>query len=119
LQVLLRPKRPSYCVFADERERVHVANDGLQALEIAGQVKPVACFLDIGMPGLDGYQLAKRLKAAPNGSGIFLVATTGWGKPEDIRRSEEAGFDLHITKPLEVTRASQALANRIRKSSQA
>ena len=91
---------------------VHLAHDGMQAFRIAGEVKPVACFLDIGMPGMDGYELARRLKATSEGAGMFLVATTGWGKPEDIRRSEEAGFDLHMTKPIDVARAARALADR-------
>ncbi len=84
----------------------------MQAFQIASEVKPVACFLDIGMPGMDGYELARRLKARSEGAGMFLVATTGWGKPEDKRRSEEAGFDLHMTKPIDVVRAARALADR-------
>ena len=91
---------------------VHVAHDGMQAFQIASEVKPVACFLDIGMPGMDGYELARRLKATSEGAGMFLVATTGWGKAEDKRRSEEAGFDLHMTKPIDVVRAARALADR-------
>jgi PAS domain S-box-containing protein len=91
---------------------VHVAHDGMQAFQIASEVNPVACFLDIGMPGMDGYELARRLKATSEGAGMFLVATTGWGKPEDKRRSEEAGFDLHMTKPIDVVSAARALADR-------
>ena len=91
---------------------VHIAHDGVQAFRIASEVKPVACFFDIGMPGMDGYELARRLKATSAGAGMFLVATTGWGKPEDKRRSEEAGFDLHLTKPIDVASAARALADR-------
>jgi two-component system CheB/CheR fusion protein len=93
---------------------VHVAHDGVQAFQIAREVKPVACFLDIGMPGMDGYELAKRLKSAEGGAAAFLVATTGWGNPEDKRLSEESGFDMHMTKPIDVSIAAQVLAKRLR-----
>ena len=95
-----------------EGYEVHVANDGKKALELAIRVSPVACFLDIGMPGMDGYELARQLRATVKGRTMFLVATTGWGKPEDLRRSEQAGFDLHMTKPIDVAVAFQILAKR-------
>ena len=91
---------------------VHLAHDGVQALQVAARVKPVACFLDIGMPGLDGYEVARRLRAMSQPSPMLLVATTGWGKSEDRRHAEEAGFDLHMTKPIDVTQAIQVLADR-------
>jgi PAS domain S-box-containing protein len=96
-----------------EGYEVHVAHDGARALEIAAQVKPVACFLDIGMPGMNGYELAKRLRANANGEAMFLVAVTGWGKPEDVMRANEAGFDLHMTKPIDAFKAARALALRL------
>jgi PAS domain S-box-containing protein len=89
---------------------VHVAYDGLKALELANVVKPLACFIDIGMPAMNGLELARRLKAS-FGSRMLLVATTGWGQPEDRRRSREAGFDLHMTKPIDAAEATRALAN--------
>ena len=97
-----------------EGYKVYLAHDGVEALKIASDVKPAACFLDIGMPGMDGYELARRLRALNNGTGLFLVATTGWGKPEDRRRSSEAGFDLHMTKPIDLKQASEELAQRLR-----
>ena len=90
----------------------HIAHDGDEALQLARKVKPVACFLDIGMPGLDGYEVAKRLKASSQSDRMFLVATTGWGNPEDRRRSKDAGFDLHMTKPVDVAKAARLLADR-------
>jgi len=97
-----------------EGYEVHVAHDGVRALEIAVEVAPVACFLDIGMPRMNGYELARRLKEHPKGKGIFLVAITGWGEPGDVMRAKEAGFDLHMTKPIDVAEAARALALRVR-----
>ena len=103
----------SLAVFLElEGYKVHIAYDGVAALEIASQVRPVACFLDIGMPGLDGLEVAKRLRARHDGGGMLLVATTGWGKPEDRRQSAEAGFDLHLTKPVDLALAARLLASR-------
>ena len=56
-------------------------------------------FLDVGMPGLSGYELAPRLRALPGMAGVSIVAVTGWGQPEDRRRTREAGFDEHLVKP--------------------
>ena len=79
---------------------VRLASDGVQAVEIADAFKPHIAFIDIGMPRMDGYEAARRIRAAL-GSGILLVALTGWGQDEDKRRSREAGFDHHLTKPPE------------------
>ena len=98
---------------------VHVAHDGLQALQLASAMRPVACFLDLGMPGLSGMDVARRLRSADHGSDLILIATTGWGQPEDKRRTEEAGFDLHLTKPIDLAHASQELARRLRDRSTA
>ena len=97
-----------------EGYKVYLAHDGTEALKIAVDVKPAACFLDIGMPGMDGYELARRLRTLDNGASLFLVATTGWGKPDDRRRSSEAGFDLHLTKPIDPEQAFEELAKRFR-----
>jgi CheY-like chemotaxis protein len=78
---------------------VRVATDGLHAIEIAKGFEPDVAFLDIGMPGIDGYETARRIRAL--GRRILLVALTGWGQDEDKQRSREAGFDHHITKPPE------------------
>jgi signal transduction histidine kinase len=80
---------------------VHQARDGLQALELAASCRPEIAVLDIGMPGTDGYEVARRIRGAPWGRDIALVALTGWGQESDRRRAEEAGFDLHLTKPVD------------------
>jgi CheY-like chemotaxis protein len=76
----------------------YTAGDGLA---LASEFRPDVVLLDIGLPDLSGYEVARLLRARPETSGAFLVATTGWGQPEDRRRSAEAGFDHHLVKPLD------------------
>jgi CheY-like chemotaxis protein len=78
---------------------VRTAYDGEQALRLAPEFAPELAFLDIGMPGMDGYQTARALRALPQLAGLRLVALTGWGAREDRARSREAGFDAHLLKP--------------------
>jgi CheY-like chemotaxis protein/anti-sigma regulatory factor (Ser/Thr protein kinase) len=82
--------------------RVAVAGNGLAAIEAAAAFQPELAFLDIGMPGLNGYEVARRLRAMPALGSTRLVAVTGWGTREDRARSEAAGFDGHLTKPVEL-----------------
>ena len=82
-------------------DEVRVAYDGEAALEVAGELRPEAVVLDIGMPGMDGYEVARRLKEAPETRDALLIAMTGWGQPQDRRRSALAGFDIHVVKPVE------------------
>jgi CheY-like chemotaxis protein len=79
---------------------VRVASDGVAAVEIARAFRPHIAFLDIGMPRMDGYEAAQHVRRL-FGNRITLVALTGWGQDEDKRRSREAGFDHHLTKPPE------------------
>jgi CheY-like chemotaxis protein len=88
---------------------VITAFDGLEALETAAQFRPEAVLLDIGMPKLHGYDTARRFRQQEWGKGIVLVALTGWGREEDRRRSEEAGFDGHLVKPVHVSALRQLL----------
>ena len=76
------------------------AADGVQAVELESSRQPELALLDIGMPALDGYEVARRIRAEPWGREMVLVALSGWGQSEDLRRSTEAGFDLHLVKPL-------------------
>jgi signal transduction histidine kinase len=79
---------------------VKVATDGVQAVAIAEAVKPDIAFIDLGMPRMDGYEAARRIRRAL-GNRVMLVALTGWGQEEDKSRAREAGFDHHLTKPAE------------------
>jgi two-component system CheB/CheR fusion protein len=78
---------------------VQVAHGGIEALEAYGSFQPDVVLLDIGMPGMDGYEVARRIRASAGGGRILLVAVSGWGKEEDRRRARAAGFDHHLTKP--------------------
>ena len=80
--------------------QVRIAYDGLQALEAAGDFDPDIVLLDIGMPKMSGYEVARRLRA-DRGDSVLIVAITGWGQEEDRRRAREAGFDHHFTKPVD------------------
>jgi signal transduction histidine kinase/CheY-like chemotaxis protein len=77
---------------------VTVASDGVVAVSLATALKPQIAFIDIGMPRMDGYEAARQIRQAL-GLSVVLVALTGWGQDEDKRRSREAGFDHHLTKP--------------------
>jgi signal transduction histidine kinase len=89
---------------------VYTAANGAMALESAEQHRPEVALLDIGMPKLDGYEVARRIRAQPWGQRITLVALTGWGQDSDRRRSQEAGFDSHLVKPLDLDKLTELLA---------
>jgi CheY-like chemotaxis protein/two-component sensor histidine kinase len=82
----------------------HKAIDGVEALEAATRLRPDLILLDIGMPGYDGYEVARRIRSLPWGRQTTLVALTGWGQETDRKCSNEAGFDAHWVKPLELNR---------------
>jgi CheY-like chemotaxis protein len=84
-------------VLESEGHTVHTASDGPSGLDTILQVQPDVALVDIGLPGLDGYRLAQRLRSA--GLKTFLVALTGYGLGEDKHRARDAGFDAHLTKP--------------------
>ncbi len=84
-----------------EGHEVHCASDGEEALLLAGQRKPEIVVLDVGMPKLDGCEVARRIRAESWGRDAVLVALTGWGQDADRRRSREAGFDMHLVKPVD------------------
>jgi CheY-like chemotaxis protein len=79
---------------------VETAADGIEACERAESFRPDVALLDLSMPRLDGYGAARRIRLAPWAAGIVLVAQTGWGQASDRRQAEAAGFDFHLTKPV-------------------
>jgi signal transduction histidine kinase/ActR/RegA family two-component response regulator len=79
-----------------------VAFDGESALAHAAEFRPDVVLLDIGMPGMDGYEVARRIRQRPENAGMQLIALTGWSQPQDRRRSREAGFDHHLSKPVDI-----------------
>ena len=80
---------------------VRVANDGAECIDACRGFVPEVLLLDIGMPRLDGYDTARIIRREPWGTGITIVAMTGWGQDEDVRRAMQAGFDHHLTKPVD------------------
>jgi PAS domain S-box-containing protein len=83
-----------------EGHKVGLAHDGEEAVTAVGSEAPDVVFLDIGMPRVNGYEAARRIRALPAGQGVKLVALTGWGQPGDRERAAQAGFDMHLTKPV-------------------
>jgi CheY-like chemotaxis protein len=81
---------------------VHEAADGESGLDRVTAVRPEIALIDVGLPGLDGYEVARQIRASVGGVHVFLVAVTGYGDPDDVRRAKSAGFDAHLIKPVDV-----------------
>jgi CheY-like chemotaxis protein len=81
---------------------VRVANDGPAALEVLREFGPEAAIVDIGMPGITGFEVARRIRMRPEHAGITLIALTGWGQEADRSRTRSAGFDHHLIKPADL-----------------
>ena len=122
-----RPVRPVRVLLADdnrdacdslemlltlEKHEVRVAYDGTSALAAMAEFRPELALLDIGMPGMNGYELAAKIREQSWGAEIYLVALTGWGQEDDRRRAIDAGFDEHLVKPVDFDEVS-ALCGRI------
>jgi CheY-like chemotaxis protein len=87
-----------------------VAHTGVAALELARQFRPEIVLCDIGLPGgMDGYAVARAFRADPERRGMYLIALTGYGQEEDVRRAREAGFDVHLTKPVDIGQLERLL----------
>ena len=81
----------------------HIVHSGPEALKVVREVKPDVVLLDIGMPGMDGYEVARTLRDMHDLECPLLIAVTGWGGPEDRRKSKAAGFHEHLTKPVDIS----------------
>jgi CheY-like chemotaxis protein len=90
--------------------QTRMAHDGMAALEAAQEFRPQLAFLDIGMPVMDGYDTARSIRRLRGLENMRLVALTGWGAESDRRKSDEAGFDHHLTKPVELEVVQDLLA---------
>jgi CheY-like chemotaxis protein len=88
---------------------VFEAEDGDRGLKLLEIEHPDVAIIDIGLPGIDGYQVAKCIREQPNGRGMLLLALTGYGFPSDYRRSAEAGFDHHLVKPVDLCELARLL----------
>jgi PAS domain S-box-containing protein len=96
-----------------EGHDVTLANDGRQALEAIEASPPEVALLDIGMPHFDGYEVARRVRGDSRNLGVFLIAVTGWGQEKDKARAQQAGFDLHFTKPIDPMRLIELLGTEL------
>jgi len=90
---------------------VEVAYNGPEGLARAREFKPEVVLCDIGLPGMDGYQVARAFRADDTLKGVFLVALSGYALPEDLQRAQEAGFDRHLAKPPSIEKIEEALAS--------
>ena len=89
---------------------VATAEDAASGLEKVAAFRPDVALIDIGLPGIDGYRLAGLLRAHPDAGNLRLIALTGYGQAEDRRKALDAGFDLHLTKPVEPARLQDLIA---------
>lgn len=89
---------------------VRVAQDGAEAFETAAEFRPDVVVLDLAMPKLNGYEAARKIRAQPWGKHMVLIALTGWGQQQDRRRTQDAGFDAHLTKPVNLGAIMDVLA---------
>jgi CheY-like chemotaxis protein len=93
-----------------EWHEVHTAGDGPAALRAAEAFRPEVVLLDIGLPQMDGYEVARRLREQTGVKRALVVALTGYGQEEDRRRTREAGFDAHLVKPADLADLQRLLA---------
>src|SRR6185369_7379226 len=81
--------------------QTYLAHDGVEAIESIEKYRPEVVLLDIGLPKLDGHEVCRRVREQPWGKDIRIIALTGWGQDDDRRKSEEAGFNGHLVKPVD------------------
>jgi CheY-like chemotaxis protein len=88
---------------------VKAVYDGARAIDAAANFQPDMAFIDIGMPGLDGYEVVRRIRQQRNHIHVILIALTGWAQAADVQQAYNAGFDLHVTKPMGVDKLKELL----------
>jgi CheY-like chemotaxis protein len=93
---------------------VRTANDGPEALRVAAEYEPEIILLDIGLPGMNGYDVARALRRDSANGRPLIVAVSGYGSREDMARSVEAGFDAHFVKPMEISALQEFLTAQAR-----
>jgi CheY-like chemotaxis protein len=98
---------------------VHVVHGGAEAIDAVAGFTPDVVLLDIGLPHMDGYEVARRLRHTPACEGAWLVALTGYGQPADRQRGREAGFDEHLLKPVDPSALDEIIARGARPAAQA
>ena len=91
--------------------KTYMAHDGVEAVEAIEKHRPEVVLLDIGLPGLDGHEVCRRVREQPWGKDIIVIALTGWGQEDDRRKSEEAGFNGHLVKPVDYDKLLELLSS--------
>jgi CheY-like chemotaxis protein len=91
-------------------DTAYLANDGAMALRMGADLQPNVILLDISMPGMNGYETCRQLRANPRSAGAFIVALTGWGQDQDKLNAMKSGFDAHLTKPADFDLLEKLLA---------
>ena len=86
-----------------------MAHDGPQALALVPTHSPHAIVMDIGLPGMDGYEVARRIRTSDHGARVLLIAVTGYGQDEDKQQALNAGFDYHLIKPVDINEVKRLL----------
>lgn len=97
---------------------VRVANSGPAALDMLAEFNPGVILMDIGMPGMDGHEVARRIREQPRFARTTLIALSGWGQEEDKRRASESGFNHHLTKPVDLAMLEELLLDIERRPTQ-
>lgn len=97
-------------LFEAEGYAVSAAYDGFQSVEVARSARPDIVVLDIGLPGIDGYEAARRIRTLPGGESMLMIALTGWGQANDKRLAMEAGFNHHLVKPADFQKLKNCIA---------
>ena len=95
-------------VLESEGHEVSIADSGVEGLARFGSFRPDVVLVDIGLPGMDGYEVARQARSLPDGKRIRLIALSGYGQDKDREKAREAGFDLHVTKPVVYEQLAQA-----------
>ena len=96
----------------DDGYQVQSATTGQEGLQLILESPPDIAIIDIGLPEMDGLAVARRIRAVPELQSVYLVALTGYGRPEDRRSALDAGFNVHLTKPVDLTRLERLLEER-------
>ena len=91
-------------------DAAYLAHDGAMAVRMGADLQPDVILLDISMPGMNGYETCRQLRANPRSSGAFIVALTGWGQEQDKLHAMRSGFDAHLTKPADLELLEKLLA---------
>jgi CheY-like chemotaxis protein len=97
-----------------EGHEVQTAANGIEAVDIAEQFRPQVVLMDLHMPGLDGLEASRQIRARPWGDTVLIAALTGWGREADRQRAREAGVDLHFLKPVDTESLLSVLGDKLR-----